>query len=127
MAADTFRRLYLGDWAQPSEAYRHAFLLWAVAHAMMEQEDRKWCSVKGHDGEVIPVTLWQREMVNKGARLVLDAMRRMGGMPSNDEWRRAKRDAEQLSIREQERIADEHPELIEELRRWIGPAALSLG
>lgn len=119
--ADTFRRLYLCEPAQPSEGYRCAYALWCVAFALMEREDRKWCTATGHGGEALPATWWERKRVNETGRAMYRTLKRLAELFHGNDWSQAKEAASRLSIAGWERVADENPCVVEEVRTWMGP------
>jgi hypothetical protein len=82
----------------------------------MEREDRKYCSGTGHEGEAIPVTGWERAAVNRTGHAMYKVLRFLAPSFQPEEWAAAKQDTGRLSIRTWERVADENPAVVEEVR-----------
>ena len=109
-------REYLCEPPPRTEAYRRAYILWCVAHALMERKDRTYCTGTGHEGEALPLTGWERDAVNRTGRRMSKALRRLAERFPAEDWKAAKRDAERTSLRERERIAQDHSDVVAEVR-----------
>jgi hypothetical protein len=118
--SDVFRRQYLGTWDSPSEDYRRAYILWCVVNTLIEQEDNKWCSAKLH-GEAVPATPWEQTRVHENGRAKHRLLERLRPGFTAADWLGAKKAVGRLSDREQERVANDNPELMAELWRMLGP------